>query len=487
MLLIYPVAKPIALVLDAILGQEIVTKYSKEEILQLLNIQQAAHNVLSDMEQRILAGTLKFREKTVGQVMTKLDRVNMLNVNERFDFEVLHRLFQIGNSRIPVYDTVRTNIIGLVYVKDCILFNPEDAVPVQTIMQCHGRTLHRVFDDVKLDAMLSDFKSWRSHIAIVEHVDTHTDSDPLPIVVGIITLEDVLEELLNEEFVDETDMFVSNETQERARQLTQHSLFNTFGKRVHSSDVLLDTESISIQHFLEASLPDIFASTRLSSSRLVSLLATSSVIDVMTRDGFKPTPIIFKGQRFDNMILILQGRVEVQSGSEGFSSHHGPLSVFGVPALAQDSPFVPDYVVLPHGPVRYLQISSAKYWEQAKQHAAQAKLLAQARPPAQPESPTPLMTEEPSIAAVSPIDQQKRQALMSAHQAAKQQAKALQSETIGQDDVKEPEKVKRRATTALAQQTAKLKATAKIIGARVKEEIVASPTKAPAPSNHDNE
>ena len=66
--------------LDRILGEEMTAKYSKQQLIKLLDIQKIEHNVLSETEQRILAGALKFRDKTVRMIMTKLDRVEMLNV-----------------------------------------------------------------------------------------------------------------------------------------------------------------------------------------------------------------------------------------------------------------------------------------------------------------------------------------------------------------------------------------------------------------------
>lgn len=62
-----------------------------------------------------------------------------------------------GCSRVPVYSGSRTNIVGLLFVKDLILVDAADGLEVSTIMTFRGRPVQRVFEDVTLDKVLQAF------------------------------------------------------------------------------------------------------------------------------------------------------------------------------------------------------------------------------------------------------------------------------------------------------------------------------------------
>ena len=133
-----------------------------------MQIQRTQHSVLTGTEARILEGALQFKEKLVEDVMTTLDKVFMLNVDDRFSFDLLFQVFKRGHSRIPVYEGNRENIVGLIFSKDLILINPEEEVPIRTVMQCHERVIHAVYNDSTLEVVFNNFKTWRQHLALVQ-------------------------------------------------------------------------------------------------------------------------------------------------------------------------------------------------------------------------------------------------------------------------------------------------------------------------------
>ena len=61
-------------------------------------------------------------------------------------------------SRIPVYDGERTNIVGLLNIKDLAFVDPDDCIPLKTLCKFYQHHLHSVFEDTKLDLMLEEFK-----------------------------------------------------------------------------------------------------------------------------------------------------------------------------------------------------------------------------------------------------------------------------------------------------------------------------------------
>lgn len=121
--LVYPIAAPIAYMLDKALGKELATTYSSTELMELLQIH-VRELVLDKDTANTMAGALKYRDVTVGQVMTPLENTFMLNAEEKFNFELVATIFKTGYSRIPVYEVTQDNIIGLLFVKDLVFIDP---------------------------------------------------------------------------------------------------------------------------------------------------------------------------------------------------------------------------------------------------------------------------------------------------------------------------------------------------------------------------
>ncbi|MGB0881684.1 MAG: gliding motility-associated protein GldE [Vicingaceae bacterium] len=137
-------------------------------------------------EHRILKGIVKFGETSVKQVMKA--RVDVLAIEKNTNFnEVIDTILDCGHSRIPVYEESFDNIAGLLYIKDLL---PH----IQNKDNFNWNKLLRdpffVPENKKLDDLLKEFQEMKIHLAIV--VDEYGGTS------GIITLEDVLEEIVGE-------------------------------------------------------------------------------------------------------------------------------------------------------------------------------------------------------------------------------------------------------------------------------------------------
>jgi gliding motility-associated protein GldE len=146
----------------------------------------------------ILKGIVKFGDIAVKQVMRP--RVDVIAVDFRINFKELIKVVkESGFSRIPVYNEDFDNITGLLYVKDLLGHLHNDA---SFEWQAHIRTnVMYVPETKKIDDLLRDFQKARLHIAIV--VDEYGGSS------GIVTLEDIMEEVIGEireEFDDEIEL-----------------------------------------------------------------------------------------------------------------------------------------------------------------------------------------------------------------------------------------------------------------------------------------
>jgi metal transporter CNNM len=87
--------------------------------------------------------------------------------------------------------------VGLLFVKDLIFVDPSDATRVADFIDIFGRGVHVVWPDDRLGEVLRELKNGRSHMALVRDVNRADDNqDPFYEVRGIITLEDIIEEIL---------------------------------------------------------------------------------------------------------------------------------------------------------------------------------------------------------------------------------------------------------------------------------------------------
>jgi CBS domain containing-hemolysin-like protein len=98
-------------------------------------------------------------------------------------------------SRIPVYDGVRDNIIGILYAKDLIGYNPSSNKTVKEVAVLEKVICIR--ESYKLDALLNMFIKSKKHLACV-----YNNFNTL---IGIVTLEDIVETILDVEILDERD------------------------------------------------------------------------------------------------------------------------------------------------------------------------------------------------------------------------------------------------------------------------------------------
>lgn len=96
-----------------------------------------------------------------------------------------------------MYEGERSNIIALLFIKELALIDPEDATPLKTICQFYQNQCNFVFEDTTLDVMFRDFKEGhKGHMAFVQRVNCEGEGDPFYETVGLVTLEDVIEELI---------------------------------------------------------------------------------------------------------------------------------------------------------------------------------------------------------------------------------------------------------------------------------------------------
>jgi metal transporter CNNM len=210
MALLFPVTYPLSFILNKVLGHEIGITYSTSEMTKLIEM----HVQRGDLEDSVgaaMAGALRFRNVIASEVMTPLADTFMLSADERLGFDVVAKIFKMGYSRIPVYEISKSNIVGLLFVKDLIFMDPEDELLVKNFVQIFGRGLHVVWADDHLGNVLKLLKRG-SHMALVRDVNNGDGKgDPFYEIKGILTLEDIVEVILGADIIDETDVHRNRE------------------------------------------------------------------------------------------------------------------------------------------------------------------------------------------------------------------------------------------------------------------------------------
>ncbi|CAF1239000.1 unnamed protein product [Rotaria sordida] len=177
--------------------------------------------------------------------MTNLIDVFMLEVDRVVDDELVLTVHGYGHSRIPVYEKQRDNIIGLVNIRDFALLDTESGkFTVRSLVNFYKHRYGKVImsDDSCYD-VFNKLKKEQYHMGVVVEHDNGSENDPKPRAVGIVTLEDIIEEMIQEEIIDETDVFTDNRGKVR-NILSQAPNFSAFIRQMETSD---DTTKISAQ------------------------------------------------------------------------------------------------------------------------------------------------------------------------------------------------------------------------------------------------
>ncbi|CAH8576884.1 unnamed protein product [Schistosoma haematobium] len=382
MLLTFPIAFPISFLLDKILGEEIGQVYSREKLGVLIREQALAGTVATD-EMNIITGALALTTKTVADVMTPLSDAFMLSYSANLDFHTMNEIFSNGYTRIPVYENDRQNIRSVLNVKDLAFINTDDKVPVSTVCDFYNRSIIIVLDTTNLGMMLKEFRQGRAHMAFVERLVTEGDCDPYREMIGLVTLEDVIEEIIQAEIVDETDILTDNVhhqvRQVRKRDFRMFGLHDSQGKSRLSPQLKI----AALRHL--ASEVKSFEEKYICYSVLQSFLNANIVGEcIYNPKDDEANTLYHMGQWSNYAILLLQGRAIVQIGVEGLIFEAGPFLMFGEAVLkrvnelfpnpsenmdpsiqsarlASEARFLPDYTLKACSNLQYLKISAEHY------------------------------------------------------------------------------------------------------------------------------
>jgi magnesium and cobalt transporter len=150
------------------------------------------NKIIGAQSRAMLEGVIRMADMTAGDVMVAATRMDLINIQAPMD-ELMHTIIDTAHSRFPVYEGERENIIGTLMAKDLLKLQRAPELNIRALL----RPAVFVPETKGLNDLLRDFRGYRNHLAIV--------IDEFGRVAGLITIEDVLEQIVGE-IEDEFDI-----------------------------------------------------------------------------------------------------------------------------------------------------------------------------------------------------------------------------------------------------------------------------------------
>ena len=171
-----------AMGIRAVHGAEV---HSVEE-LRLLFEQSAESGAIIESQQALMENVFLFNERMVKQILVPRTRMVAIDLNISEE-ELMDVVYNEGYSRLPVYSSTIDNIVGMLYVKDLLtIIRKGESIVIESLM----RPAYFVPETKKINRLLQQFQRRHMHIAVV--------TDEFGGVSGIVTIEDIIEELVGE-------------------------------------------------------------------------------------------------------------------------------------------------------------------------------------------------------------------------------------------------------------------------------------------------
>jgi len=142
-------------------------------------------DVIGAQSREMLEGVLRMADMTAGDVMVAAPRMDVIDIDAPFE-ELLHLVIETAHSRFPVYEGEKENILGILLAKDLLKLQRAPELNIRALL----RPAVFVPESKSLNDLLRDFRGNRNHLAIV--------IDEFGRVAGLITIEDVLEQIVGE-------------------------------------------------------------------------------------------------------------------------------------------------------------------------------------------------------------------------------------------------------------------------------------------------
>ncbi len=164
---------------------------STQELIDTL-VEAEDNQIIGAESRAMLEGVIRMADMSAGDVMVPATRMDLIDINATQD-ELLHMVIDTAHSRFPVFENGRENIIGILMAKDLLKLQRAPELNIRALL----RPAVFVPESKGLNDLLREFRGNRNHLAVV--------IDEFGRTAGIITIEDVLEQIVGE-IEDEFDI-----------------------------------------------------------------------------------------------------------------------------------------------------------------------------------------------------------------------------------------------------------------------------------------
>lgn len=190
----YPVSKPLEKLLDRLVGGEDRRLHTRHELGLIISDHFGDQSEIDDDEVEIVRNALQLSEKRVGSIMTPIDKVYYITDDEIVDAKKIDEIKLRNFSRIPIINRDRTVCKRFIVLKDLVDIDFDSRS--YTLDQIKTHKTKTVGSMTALDTMFRKFIAAKTHLMVVEKQNK---------IVGIVTVEDLLEEIIGHEIEDESD------------------------------------------------------------------------------------------------------------------------------------------------------------------------------------------------------------------------------------------------------------------------------------------
>ncbi len=190
----YPLTKPLSILLDKLVGTSKAVLHTRNELSLLIADHLQPDSELDEDEVEIVQNAIQLSEKRVSDIMTPIEDTFYLLENEGIDEAKLAEIQRRSFSRIPILTTSKSRIKRYIMMKDMIDIDVSGrTVPLSELRTYKTKT---VGSKTALDTMFRVFIAAKRHLIAIEKDNA---------VVGVVTIEDMIEEIIGHEIEDETD------------------------------------------------------------------------------------------------------------------------------------------------------------------------------------------------------------------------------------------------------------------------------------------
>ncbi|KAK1443708.1 metal transporter CNNM like protein [Babesia gibsoni] len=328
-ILMYPLCKPLSMILDYLLGPYTQVIYSRQQFKALVDLQLEKGNVLTQEEAKMLKCCLEMSSVKAESIMVPIDTLFCIEEDTLVTKDVVNNIAKSGFTNIPIiaFKPDKT-IIGFLSVNDLLMLDTTKSYNVTDIFDSIGKPTYAADADSAVDELIAYFKGDSSIVVVVRKafVDPDSDGDPVYKHIGIITIGDVMDVIIRGTMSDDygaglggTDFVIRrmNTQMEKYKKLSSIANVHTFSlnsimsifplqdaslvlKALELKDCTENMELLSTQHIYTLSKNTLLP----SGCTLVLLRGTVGGLDDMQPLNHS-TPFLISSAEMERTVITL--------------------------------------------------------------------------------------------------------------------------------------------------------------------------------------